>query len=47
MPDTRRIHFEDNLGRANFRAVLAHPGVTPVGKGDQVKIRYPDRGKRD
>ena len=41
MTDNRRVDFEDIRRRADFRAVLAHYGLEPVGKGDQVKIRCP------
>jgi hypothetical protein len=41
MADNRRVDFRDIRRRADFRAVLAHYGLPPVGKGDQVKIRCP------
>ena len=41
MPDTRRVNFKDLRQRADFRAVLAHYGLEPKGKGDQVKIPCP------
>jgi hypothetical protein len=41
MADNRRVDFRDIRKRADFRAVLAHYGLPPVGKGDQVKIRCP------
>jgi hypothetical protein len=41
MPDNRRVDFADIRKRADFRAVLAHYGLPPVEKGDQVKIRCP------
>jgi hypothetical protein len=41
MPDNRRVDFGDIRRRADFRAVLAHYGLSPMGKGDQVKIRCP------
>jgi len=41
MTDNRRVDFRDIRRRADFRAVLAHYGLPPVGKGDQVKIRCP------
>lgn len=41
MPKTSRINFEELKARADFRAVLAHYSLAPVGQGDQVKIRCP------
>lgn len=41
MPDTRRVDFADLRKRADFRAVLAHYGLKPVGRGDQLKICCP------
>lgn len=36
-----RVDFEMIKARADFRAVLAHYHLTPVGRGDQVKILCP------
>jgi hypothetical protein len=33
MADNRRVDFSDLRKRADFRAILAHYGLTPVGKG--------------
>jgi DNA primase len=41
MADNRRVDFVDLRKRADFRAVLNHYGITPRGKGDQVKIPCP------
>ena len=41
MPQSSRINFDDVKARAGFRVVLSHYGLTPVGQGDQVKIRCP------
>jgi DNA primase len=41
MADNRRVDFDAIKARADFRAVPAHHGLTPVGKGDQAKIRRP------
>ena len=41
MTDNRRVDFKDLRGRADFRAILAHYGLKPVGKGDQVKVLCP------
>jgi DNA primase len=41
MADSRRVDFADIRKRADFRAILAHYGLTLVGKGDQVKILCP------
>jgi CHC2 zinc finger len=39
MADNRRVDFKGLRQRADFRAILAHHGLEPVGKGDQLKIR--------
>jgi DNA primase len=39
--DDRHLDFADIRKRADFRAILANYGLTPVGKGDQVKILCP------
>ena len=41
MADDRRVDFVDLRKRADFRAVLNHYGITPRGKGDQLKIPCP------
>jgi hypothetical protein len=41
MPKTHRVDFDDLKARADFRAVLAHYGLTPVGSGDQTKVPCP------
>ncbi len=41
MTDNRRVDFVDIRRRADFRAVLTHYGLTPKGKGEQVKILCP------
>src|SRR3954467_2433879 len=41
MADNRRVDFNDLRHRADFRAILAHYGLKPVGKGDQVKVLCP------
>src|SRR4051794_418551 len=41
MADNRRVDFNDLRRRADFRAILAHYGLEPVGKGDQVKVQCP------
>src|SRR3954468_8546867 len=41
MADNRRVDFNDLRRRADFRAILAHYGLNPVGKGDQVKVQCP------
>jgi DNA primase len=41
MADHRRLDFADLRKRADFRAILAHYRLSPVGKGDQVKILCP------
>ena len=41
MADNRRVDFKDLRQRADFRAILAHYGLKPVGNGDQLKIRCP------
>ena len=37
MAKSHRINFDDLKARADFRAVLLHYGLTPVGQGDQAK----------
>src|SRR3954449_10375287 len=41
MTGNRRVDFNDLRRRADFRAILAHYGLNPVGKGDQVKVQCP------
>src|SRR3954454_9344307 len=41
MADNRRVDFNALRRRADFRAILAHYGLSPVGKGDQVKVQCP------
>ena len=41
MADNRRVDFKDLRQRADFRAILAHYSLKPVGNGDQLKIRCP------
>jgi hypothetical protein len=41
MADNRRVDFDAIKACADFRAAPAHHGLTPVGKGDQAKIRCP------
>ena len=41
MADNRRIDFDDLKQRADFRTVLAHYGLTPIGQGEQAKIHCP------
>ncbi len=41
MPHSSRINFDELKARADFRLVLSHYGLTPVGEGNQVKIRCP------
>ena len=41
MADNRRVDFKDLRQRADFRAILAHYSLKPVGNGDQLKIRWP------
>ena len=41
MTDNRRVDFKDLRDRADFRAILAHYNLKPVGKGDQVKVLCP------
>jgi DNA primase len=41
MTASRRVDFVDLRKRADFRAVLNHYGISPRGKGDQVKIPCP------
>jgi DNA primase len=41
MTDNRRVDFNDLRRRADFRAILAHYGLSPVGKGEQVKVQCP------
>jgi hypothetical protein len=39
MPKAPRVNFDDLKARADFRQVLSHYGLRPVGSGDQVKVR--------
>jgi hypothetical protein len=41
MVDNRHVDFKEVKDRADFRAVLAHYGITPIGQHDQTKIRCP------
>lgn len=41
MTKALRVNFEALKARADFRSVLAHYGLTPVGHGDQAKIHCP------
>ena len=41
MTANRRVDFAGIRKRADFRAVLAHYGLVPKGKGEQVKILCP------
>ena len=41
MAKTHRVDFDGLKARADFRAVLLHYGLTPVGSGDQAKVRCP------
>src|SRR4051794_14296808 len=41
MADNRRVDFNDLRRRADFRAILAHYGLKPIGKGEQVKVLCP------
>jgi DNA primase len=41
MADNRRVDFADIKSRADFRAIPAHYGLTPIGQGDQAKICCP------
>ena len=41
MTDNRRVDFKDLRGRADFRAILAHYNLKPVGMGEQVKVLCP------
>ncbi len=41
MIDNRRVDFAAIRERADFRAILAHYDLKPIGKGDQVKILCP------
>jgi DNA primase len=47
MPDDRHVDFQDITSRADFRAILAHYGITPIGKKDQAKIRRPFHDDHD
>jgi DNA primase len=41
MPKAHRVDFDDLKARADFRAVLSHYGLKPVGSGDQAKVLCP------
>ncbi len=41
MPHASRVNFDDLKARADFRTVLRHYGITPVGSGEQIKILCP------
>jgi hypothetical protein len=41
MAANRRVDFADIKSRADFRAILAHYGIQPIGMKDQAKIRCP------
>jgi DNA primase len=47
MADNRRVDFADIKSCADFRAVPAHYGLKPSGKGDQVKVRCPFHDDQD
>ena len=36
-----RVDFDDLKARADFRAVLAHYDLRPIGRGDQLKVACP------
>jgi DNA primase len=41
MPKPHRVNFDGLKARADFRQVLSHYGLRPVGQGDQVKVLCP------
>ena len=41
MAKAQRIDFDDLKARADFRAVLAHYGIAPIGQGEQAKVPCP------
>src|SRR5215210_1463608 len=41
MSTNRRIDFDDLRARADFRVVLAHYQLAPIGQGDQAKLPCP------
>lgn len=41
MPKQHRVNFEELKARADFRAVLLHYGLSPMGAGEQARILCP------
>ena len=41
MADNRRVDFQALKSHADFRTVLAHYALSPIGQGEQAKIHCP------